>query len=87
MNSGAETGSPWRFASMTCPISWTNSSTIEPDPEPPAADPDVDAAETNIENRNLNLSRTTPNFARKAPTAAIGAHALRNIPRQSVPRG
>ena len=37
MKTGADTGSPCRFASSTCPISWTNSNTTSPIPnhQPP----------------------------------------------------
>src|SRR6266550_55732 len=87
MKSGAETGSPCRFASSTCPISWTNSNTTSPIPNHQPPIQTYTAADTHIEKRNLNLSRTTPNLARNAPIAAIGAQILRKRPRQSKPFG
>src|SRR2546425_10016695 len=81
--SGAETGSPCRLASTTCPISCTNSNTTSPIPNHQPPIQTYTAADTNIEKRNLNLSSTTPNLARNAPIAAIGAQSLRKSPRQS----
>src|SRR6266576_1793540 len=87
MKSGADTGSPCRFASRTCPISCTNSNTTSPIPNHQPPIQTYTAADTNIEKRNLNLSRTKPNLARNAPIAAMGAQILRKRPRQSKPFG
>ena len=73
MKNGALTGSPWRFASSTCPISWTKRSTTRPMPNHQPPIQTYTAADTKIENRNFALKSTAPNFTSSAPTAASGA--------------
>ena len=90
MNMGAETGSPWRFASSTCPSSCTRIRKTKPtancQPHRSAYAP----IETIIEPATvkiLNLkSAAKMNFSFQIakPIAAIGAHSLRSTSRNVV---
>ena len=91
MNIGALAGRPCRFASITWPISWTNSRT-KADREPPAAEPDVERGrdedreqELELEERRAELEQEHADGGERRQQlaqereAALVAHRLRRL--------
>ncbi len=82
MKVGSVTSSPWAFATMKCPISWTRIRITKPTPN---RQPQMSAYAPTEMKIPKNFSRTKPNLTAIPITAASGAQILRKIPRQFVP--